>query len=104
MEDLLEKESLFKEMDQLIEDRDKALEVVLKEILPAAFAVVKETARRFMENETLTVTANPNMIRPLPLLPGKHISALKMVKPSGRMNGLPPVEKSNGTCCITMCS
>lgn len=56
-EDLLEKEHLFEETDKLIEERDKHLEDVLKEILPEAFAVVKETARRFMENETLEVTA-----------------------------------------------
>ncbi|HQU59358.1 MAG TPA: preprotein translocase subunit SecA, partial [Saprospiraceae bacterium] len=56
-EDLLQKEELFSEMDKLREERDKQLEVVLKEILPEAFAVVKETARRFTENETLSVTA-----------------------------------------------
>jgi preprotein translocase subunit SecA len=56
-EDMHHKEDLFKEVDQLRKDRDKALEEVLKEILPEAFAVVKETARRFKENETLVVTA-----------------------------------------------
>lgn len=54
--DLIEKESLFAELDQLSEDRDKALEVILKEILPEAFAVVKSAAKRFMENPTLEVT------------------------------------------------
>ncbi|MEL7119001.1 MAG: helicase-related protein, partial [Bacteroidota bacterium] len=54
---LHEKEDLFKEIDELIENRDKHLEDVLKEILPEAFAVVKETARRFANNTTLTVTA-----------------------------------------------
>ena len=33
------------------------LEDILNEILPEAFAVVKETSRRFMENDTLTVSA-----------------------------------------------
>ncbi len=56
-ENLGQKEALFKEIDQLKEDRDKALEEVLQEILPEAFAVVKETARRFKDNNTLTVTA-----------------------------------------------
>ena len=55
--DLFEKEALFKEIDKLKEERDKALEEVLKELLPEAFAVVKETARRFTNNTTLTVTA-----------------------------------------------
>ncbi len=54
--DLQAKESLFKDLDELQKERDKHLEEILKEILPEAFAVVKETARRFMENETLTVT------------------------------------------------
>jgi preprotein translocase subunit SecA len=52
-----EKESLFERIDSLIKERDAALEVVLKQILPEAFAVVKETARRLSINETLTVTA-----------------------------------------------
>ncbi len=56
-EDLLEKENLFAQIDELLEERDKHLEVILKEILPEAFAVVKETARRFSKNETLEVTA-----------------------------------------------
>lgn len=37
--------------------KNKSLEVVLKEILPEAFAVVKETSRRFKENPELEVTA-----------------------------------------------
>ncbi len=56
-EDMNKKEALFQEVDDLIKERDKQLEVVLKEILPEAFAVVKETARRFLENETLITTA-----------------------------------------------
>ena len=50
------KEELFEKVDELIKDRDKHLEDILKEILPAAFAVVKETAKRFCDNETLTTT------------------------------------------------
>jgi preprotein translocase subunit SecA len=56
-EDVHVKEDLFDELDKMEEDRNKALEEVLRELLPEAFAVVKETARRFTENETLTVTA-----------------------------------------------
>ena len=55
-ENLHEKEHLFKEMDELSKERDKHLEDILRELLPEAFAVVKETARRFMENDTLEVT------------------------------------------------
>jgi preprotein translocase subunit SecA len=52
------KEGIFKQIDALGKDRNQALEKVLLEIMPAAFAVVKETARRFTENESLTVTAS----------------------------------------------
>ncbi len=51
------KEELYNEIDALVKDKDKALEEILKELLPEAFAVVKETARRFTENSTLTVLA-----------------------------------------------
>ncbi|MBK8278882.1 MAG: preprotein translocase subunit SecA [Saprospiraceae bacterium] len=51
------KEDLFKEVDALSKDKDKILEEILLEILPEAFAVVKETCKRFVENETITVTA-----------------------------------------------
>lgn len=55
--DLGEKESVFGEIDKLETDRNKELEVVLMEVLPRAFAIVRETARRFKENEYLEVTA-----------------------------------------------
>lgn len=55
-ENLDNKEAFFDEIDNLTKERDKILEEVLREILPEAFAVVKETARRFSENETIRVT------------------------------------------------
>ena len=45
-----QKEELYKQIDELKKDRDKKIEEVLSDILPEAFAVVKETARRFKEN------------------------------------------------------
>ena len=48
--DVHEKDAYFKEIDELKKKRDEQLEEVLLEILPEAFAVVKETARRFTEN------------------------------------------------------
>lgn len=54
---LQEKTSLYEEVDALGKERDIELEKILKEILPAAFAVVKETSRRLTENEILEVTA-----------------------------------------------
>lgn len=54
-----EKDALFNEIDKIEKERDAALELVLDKVLPEAFAVVKETARRFKENGKLVVTANP---------------------------------------------
>lgn len=69
-EDLMQKERYFTEIDGLIKERDTHLEDILKEILPEAFAVVKETARRFTENTTITVTATEHD-RELAARPGK---------------------------------
>ncbi len=55
--DLHEKEAIFNQIDQIEKDRNKELEKVLTDILPRAFAIVRETARRFKENEYLEVTA-----------------------------------------------
>ena len=55
--DITGKDAIYQEVDKLIKDRDKQIEEVLKEILPEAFAVVKETARRFKENTEITATA-----------------------------------------------
>ena len=55
--DLLGKDSIYQEVDKLKKDRDKKIEEVLLEILPEAFAVVKETARRFKENTEIKSTA-----------------------------------------------
>jgi preprotein translocase subunit SecA len=55
--DISVKTDLYDQVDKLIKERDKKLEEVLMEILPEAFAVVKETARRFTENPILEVTA-----------------------------------------------
>jgi preprotein translocase subunit SecA len=51
------KQRIFNQVDKLEADRNKELEVVLLDILPQAFAVVKETAKRLKENEQLEVTA-----------------------------------------------
>lgn len=56
-EDVHNKEDLFEQVDNLRKERDTQLEEVLLEIQPKAFAVVKETARRFSNNESIEVTA-----------------------------------------------
>jgi preprotein translocase subunit SecA len=48
---------LYKAVDALVKEKDKQLEVILLEILPEAFATVKEASRRFKENEALRSTA-----------------------------------------------
>jgi preprotein translocase subunit SecA len=58
LEDVVEKDNLFNEIDELEKSRDKELELILMDILPEAFAVVKQTAKRFTENEKLEVTAS----------------------------------------------
>jgi len=52
-----EKEALYKEIDKLDEDIDEKYEEVLNEILPEAFSLIKETARRFKENDEVEVSA-----------------------------------------------
>jgi len=55
--DLQRKEDIYRQVDQLKKDRNAKTEEILKELLPQAFAVVKETAKRIAQNETLTVRA-----------------------------------------------
>ena len=52
-----EKEKLATESDKLVKDEDDAIEACLTEILPEAFSIVKSTARRLKENESIEVTA-----------------------------------------------
>ncbi len=55
--DINDKEGVFAEIDKLEGERNKELEKVLLKVLPRAFAIVRETARRFKENTSLEVTA-----------------------------------------------
>ena len=52
-----EREPIFDEIDKLEKKILDKYEVVLNEILPTAFSIVKDTARRFAENEETVVTA-----------------------------------------------
>lgn len=51
--DIHAKSDIYKQVDQLIKDKDAKLEEVLLEILPEAFAVVKAASQRFKENTEL---------------------------------------------------
>lgn len=55
--DLNEKESIFMDIDRIEKERNTELEAVLMEVLPQAFAIMRETAKRFKDNEVLEVTA-----------------------------------------------
>jgi preprotein translocase subunit SecA len=55
--DVEESEKFYNRIDKLIELIEEKVEVVLNEVLPVTFAIVKDTARRFFENDSITVTA-----------------------------------------------
>ena len=56
--ELEEREAIWAEVDKIEKTITDKMEVVLEEVLPEVFAIVKDTARRFAENETIVVTAN----------------------------------------------
>ncbi|GGB04709.1 preprotein translocase subunit SecA [Puia dinghuensis] len=55
--DINGKDLLYQEIDGLQKERDEQIEEVLEALLPEAFAVVKETARRFKDNAEVVATA-----------------------------------------------
>ena len=55
---LQDKERLSKDIDDTTKRIDQKIEQKLEEILPEAFAIMKDTARRFAENDEVVVTAN----------------------------------------------
>ncbi len=56
--DLIEREKVYAEIDKIDKQIAERVEKELTAVLPQVFAIVKETARRFAENETVVVTAN----------------------------------------------
>ena len=54
---LSDKEKISKDIDTTTKRIDDKIEQKLDEILPEAFAIMKDTARRFAENDTVVVTA-----------------------------------------------
>jgi preprotein translocase subunit SecA len=55
--DLSGKDAIYQEVDKLKKDRNKQIEEILEKILPEAFALIKETARRFKDNTEVEATA-----------------------------------------------
>lgn len=52
-----DREPIFNKIDKLEKEVLDRMEVALNEVLPEAFSIVKETARRFAENDTISVQA-----------------------------------------------
>ena len=57
-ENIIDREEFYDKIDKIEEIIDEKLETSLKDALPRAFAIVKDTARRFKENSEIVVTAN----------------------------------------------
>ncbi|PJJ76684.1 preprotein translocase subunit SecA [Thermoflavifilum aggregans] len=56
-EEVAQKDALYQQVDKLKKERDEQIEEILNEILPEAFAVMKETTRRFATNDELRAKA-----------------------------------------------
>ncbi|MDZ4070501.1 MAG: preprotein translocase subunit SecA [Sediminibacterium sp.] len=52
-----DRDIIYQQVDKLKKERDKKIEEILAQIQPEAFAVVKETSRRFKENPEMVSTA-----------------------------------------------
>jgi preprotein translocase subunit SecA len=56
-EDVYRKEEIYNEIDKIEKQINDKLESALNQVIPKAFAIIKETAKRFKENSVLEVTA-----------------------------------------------
>ncbi len=56
--DVEEKEQIYKQIDELDDKQNEKVEELLEQLIPEAFSVVKETARRFNDNVEVDVQAN----------------------------------------------
>ena len=56
--ELEEREAIWEEIDKIEKEISDKFEEILEEVLPEAFAIMKDTARRFTQNEEIVVTAN----------------------------------------------
>jgi preprotein translocase subunit SecA len=74
-EDVYLKEEIYNSIDKLEKEIEEKLEGILDEHLPVAFAIVKETAKRFKENSEIEVTAR------------QYDRDLAAIKPSITING-----------------
>ena len=82
--ELEEREAIWAEVDKIEKNITEKMEVVLEEVLPEVFSIMKDTARRFSENETIEVTAN-DFDRNLATRLGGHATGLIANRQFGRM-------------------
>ena len=57
VEEVLRKDEMYSEIEAIEKEKNVALEILLMQILPEAFAVVKATAKLFSDNASVSVTA-----------------------------------------------
>ncbi len=57
--ELEEREAIWAEVDKIEKQITEKLEIVLQDVQPEVFAIVKDTARRLKENEEIELTATP---------------------------------------------
>jgi preprotein translocase subunit SecA len=55
--DVNDKEDIYNQIDKLVETIDEKYEEILRESIPEAFSIIRETSRRFKENDEIEVTA-----------------------------------------------
>ena len=79
------KEDIYQKIDILSDEADKASEDILNRLLPEAFAVVKETAKRFKENTSIEVTASSYDRE---LSQNKDYVKLKVISLYGKIHGM----------------
>ena len=92
--ELEEREAIWAEVDKIEKAITDKMEVVLEQSLPEVFAIMKDTARRFAENEEVVVTANqfdPGSGRSFSTL-----SASRTIRRSTPITGKPVVTRSLG--------
>ena len=90
MQDIDKKEDIYNKIDALMLDRYEIEKETLLKILPEAFAVMKETAKRFKDNENLVVTAMHSTVRYRERMTMLHSTEIKLF---GKTLGMRQVKK-----------
>ena len=97
-----QREPIFAQIDKLEKEVLEKYEKALDDVHPQAFAIVKDTARRFTENAEIEVTATDLTV--CWLLKVRILFVLKEIKLSGKTIGLPVETICSGPWFTMMCS